>query len=95
MLHTTTNPTLGPVTTPPHLGGGREGVRHFITKTELAQAYFPYIDPRAARHKLMQLINDETMLYNNLVECGYKSDNRHFTPKQVEMITEWLGNPWK
>ena len=92
MHNSTTNPMLRSVTTPSPKG---EGGRFFLTKTDLAQAYFPYIDPRAARHKLMQLINEETILFNRLVECGYKSDNRHFTPKQVDIIIEWLGNPWK
>lgn len=66
----------------------------FISKTDLAQAYFPFIDPRSARNKLMQLINDDQSLVDSLNDCGYKFRNRQFSPKQVDIIVDKLGNPW-
>ena len=67
----------------------------FISKTDLAQAFFPYIEARPARHKLMQVINDDQTLLEQLVECGYSATSHFFSPKQVDMIVERFGNPWK
>ena len=67
----------------------------FITKGELAQAYFPYIEARPARHKLMQVINDDAVLMASLRDAGYNPANRLLSPHQVEVIVERLGNPWK
>lgn len=69
--------------------------RSFITKTELAQAYFPYINERAARHKLMSLINDSSLLISKLREVGYRETKHLLSPVQVDLIMETFGNPFK
>jgi len=67
----------------------------FVSKTDLAQAYFPYINPRSARHKLMRVINDDSTLMEKLVNAGYNSEMHLLSPMQVDIIVERLGNPWK
>lgn len=66
----------------------------FISKSDLAQAYFPYIDPRSARHKLMSLINEDANLSTSLHDAGYKHLNHEFSPAQVQLIFDRLGNPF-
>jgi len=66
-----------------------------LSKTDLAQAYSPYIEPKSALNKLMSLINSNPALLAQLQATGYKSRNKHFTPKQVEMIMDAFGNPFR
>lgn len=66
----------------------------FITKTDLAQAYFPHIDAPSARHKLMQYINDDPTLLAQLKESGYQPRSRSFSPLQTEMIFARIGKPF-
>ena len=67
----------------------------YISKTDLAVAYFPYIDVHSARHKLMGIINSDDRLLPLLIDTGYQNSNRQFSPRQVELILDRLGNPWK
>ena len=67
----------------------------FISKTDLAQAYFPYVDAETARHKLMQVINSDSILICNLLDAGYKKASKLLSPLCVELIINRLGNPWK
>jgi len=66
----------------------------FVSKTDLAQAYFPYVNEQSARHKLMQLICDDGTLLDRLVDAGYRKLQRQFSPLQVEIILNRLGNPF-
>ena len=65
----------------------------FVSKTDLAVAYFPHISRQAARHKLMQFIRDDSHLLAELEATGYSSNNRQFSPLQVDIIFRRLGNP--
>jgi len=67
----------------------------FVTKTDLGQAFFPFISPRSARQKLMQLIAEDSDLMESLVKNGYVDKSHTFSPKQVEVIISRLGNPFK
>ena len=62
-------------------------------KGELAQLYCPNITTAAARKKLMLWIN----LYPNLMEAlhqaGFSDATRSFTPAQVKLIVDALGEP--
>lgn len=66
----------------------------FTSKSDLAQAYFPHIHPRSARHKLMQLINDDKVLLASLLDNGYNPSSHSFTPAQVTTIINRLGSPY-
>lgn len=69
--------------------------RTFISKTDLAVAYFPYVNQHTARHKLMELIGADSQLMQKLQESGYTKLCRLLSPKQVDMVVEKFGNPWR
>jgi len=67
----------------------------YILKTDLAIAYFPFLDQHSARHKLIDIIRSDAALMADLISTGYKHTLHYLSPRQVEMITEKLGNPWR
>ncbi|MCQ2212273.1 MAG: DUF4248 domain-containing protein [Bacteroidaceae bacterium] len=67
----------------------------FITKTDLAQAYFPWTGRQSARHMLMAVIKDDAQLMADLIATGYHAMQRTLSPRQVELIVDRLGNPWR
>lgn len=64
-----------------------------LTKTELAQLYFPERLPASARRKLNYWIAHNKQLTECLVLTGYKPRNIELTPAQVDLIIEYLGEP--
>lgn len=62
-------------------------------RTELAQLYCPDITPDAAWRKLRQWIRTFPGLEERMAAIGYTKKNRSFTPAQVRMIVEALGEP--
>ena len=62
-------------------------------RTELAQAYCPQLSPGAAWQKLSTWINLYPGLSERLKAIGYSPRQRVFTPRQVAMIVEALGEP--
>jgi len=62
-------------------------------KGELAQLYCPNITTAAARKKLMQWINLYPNLMDALHQAGFSDTTRSFTPAQVRLIVEALGEP--
>ena len=68
--------------------------KSFVSKLDLAQAYFPHIDAVSARHKLIGLINDDTELINHLKSSGYNPRAHCFSPFQLDLIIARLGNPF-
>lgn len=62
-------------------------------KGELAQLYCPNITTAAARKKLMVWINYYPNLMDQLRSIGYTDVSRSFTPAQVRLIVEALGEP--
>ena len=63
-------------------------------RTELAQAYPPHITPEAAWKKLRMWIDTYPRLNSQLLAAGYNpSRQRIFTPAQVLMIVEAIGEP--
>ena len=62
-------------------------------RTELAQRYCPQLTPDAAWRKLKRWINLNTELTAQLRELGYTPSQRSFTPKMVEQIFHYLGEP--
>ena len=68
----------------------------FVSKTDLAVAYFPHLSPDSARHKLMSLISDKsTKIMERLRSIGYRDLQKDLSPAQVSIITDYLGNPFK
>ena len=57
-------------------------------RTELAQRYFPYIQPRSAWLKLKSLLSEDPTL-SHLT----KLRRRTFLPAEVNIIYQHLGQP--
>ena len=66
----------------------------YVSKTEMAQAYFPYIAPHSALNKLMSIIQSSDRLLTQLREADYNPQAKLLSPRQVEIIMERLGNPF-
>ena len=62
-------------------------------KGELAQLYCPNITTAAARKKLNLWIKLYPNLKDNLRQAGYSDATRSYTPAQVKLIVEALGEP--
>lgn len=63
------------------------------TKKELALMYFPDSNPRSAVNHLMAWIRRCTQLWEALQKMGYQKMSKSFTPRQVKVIIEELGEP--
>ena len=62
-------------------------------RTELARLYCPNIEPESAWKKFRKWIALYPGLEARLTEIGYSDRNRGFTPSQVRLIVEALGEP--
>ena len=62
-------------------------------RTELAQRYCPQLTPDAAWRKLKRWITLNGDLTQELQQLGYTPSQRSFTPKMVEQIFHYLGEP--
>ena len=63
------------------------------TKKELALRYFPYSSPRVAENHLMAWIKRCQPIKQQLMDTGYQNTSKGFTPRQVKIIVEHLGEP--
>ncbi len=62
-------------------------------RTELAQLYSPHTMPQSAYNKLQRWIKRYPHLLEQLVEAGHHPHQREYTPLQVRLIVEALGEP--
>ena len=62
-------------------------------KGELAQLYCPNVTIGAARKKLKVWMNYYPNLMDELRSIGYSDVSRSFTPAQVKLIVDALGEP--
>lgn len=62
-------------------------------KSELAEAYAPYLCPNAALNRLAHWIKLNAPLSEALAQTGYRRNQRLFTSRQVALIFEHLGEP--
>ena len=63
------------------------------TKKRLALMYFPESNPRVAVNHLMAWIHRCKPLWDALQATGYHPTCKNFTPRQVRLIAEYLGEP--
>lgn len=64
------------------------------TKKELALLYFPTAStPHAAVNHLIAWTKRCVGLYESLTEIGYQKNAKYFTPREVRLIVEYLGEP--
>ena len=63
-------------------------------KSELALQYFPEsASAHTAVNHLMSWIHRNPELTEGLLKLGYRKSAKFFTPKEVGMIVEYLGEP--
>jgi hypothetical protein len=60
---------------------------------ELAQLYFPNISKKSASAQLRRWIKMSKTVMPLLLNLGYKSGNRLFTPAPVKVIVDEFGEP--
>lgn len=60
---------------------------------ELALLYAPNLTPASAAKRLGMWITENKQLQNDLVAAGWKKGKRLLTPRQVQLIVEYLGEP--
>lgn len=63
------------------------------SKRAIAHLYFPDAKPESAEKHLMVWIKQCKGLMELLQADGYNSRSRGFTPRQKELIFEYLGDP--
>ena len=63
------------------------------SKKKLALCYFPNSLPRTANNHLIKWINQNNELLRLLDAAGYRKKSKSFSPRQVELITDFLGSP--
>jgi hypothetical protein len=62
-------------------------------KAELAMLYNPQMCTREALRTLTRWMVRNEQLYRELLIIGYKKTCKIFTPKEVAVITHYLGEP--
>lgn len=62
-------------------------------RTELAQLYCPTVTAETAWRKLRHMIRLSPGLTDRLRSTGYTPRVRSFTPRQVSLIIEAIGEP--
>ena len=64
------------------------------TKKELALCYFPTAaNPHSAVNRLMGWIKRCAPLCHELEQLGYRKSPKWFSPREVRLIVEYLGDP--
>ena len=66
---------------------------HSLTKSELAQLYFPGAPRSSALRLLHKYITTAHGLLPALEQVGYQRTSRRLTRRQVQLIFEYLGEP--
>ena len=64
-----------------------------LTKSELAQLYFPGAPRSSALRLLHKYITSAHGLLPALEQVGYQRTSRRLTRRQVQLIFEYLGEP--
>lgn len=62
-------------------------------KAELAQLYLPNIQPSSARKAFNEWIAANPWLMQQLIDKGVTVQSKRYTPAQVRLIVEVLGEP--
>ena len=78
---------------PPLREGVGGGLIHSLTKSELAQLYFPGAPRSSALRLLHKYITTAHGLLPALEQVGYQRTSRRLTRRQVMIIFEYLGEP--
>lgn len=65
------------------------------TKFQLALQYYPELidNPELASRRFRRDIHTDQPLMNALAKTGYRRMQQKLTPRQVEIIREYIGDP--
>lgn len=61
--------------------------------SEVASFYFKYIQQKSASTQLTRWIQRDVELYEELILAGYRKGQRLFTPLQLSILLDHLGDP--
>ena len=64
----------------------------YIFKADLAARYFPFVSRRSAMRLLRAEIQRRKDLYDELLAAGYTVTSQRFSPKEVAIIANFLGD---
>ena len=64
-----------------------------LKKSTFAQLYFPELASHQACNRLRRWIIRCKQLHEELLLCDYSPYQRDFTPQQVQLIIQYLGEP--
>lgn len=64
------------------------------SKAKLAMMYSPHLSRKSALRLLNAYIHRANGLLEALEATGYSHHARHFTPKQLALVLEYLGEPF-
>jgi len=67
--------------------------KNYIRKQDLAHEYFPDATPHVAVNHLMRWVVRCAPLMEELLGDGYSNKKRYFSPRQRDMIYDYLGEP--
>lgn len=81
------------MTTPTTLPASASFKLRPYSKSELASMYLPNVTPNAARRTFMAWINLAPGLSERLKASGLTTHSHYFTPHQVSLIVDALGEP--
>ncbi len=68
-------------------------MKHSLTKSSIALLYFPHLASHQATNRLRRWMLKNPSLLNELYNSGYRSRQRHFTPRQFDILKIHLGEP--
>jgi hypothetical protein len=71
----------------------KEFVIRSYSYCELAMLYFPNSTKKSASAQLGRWIRQNQRLLDNLVELGFRKGKRILTPKQIDVLINFLGAP--
>lgn len=63
-------------------------------KVVLARLYNPHLSDEGAMRKMRRWINRQPQLKEQMAALQVSPTDRHYTPKQVRLIVEYLGEPF-
>lgn len=63
-------------------------------KVELARLYNPHLSDECALRKMRRWINHQPQLKTQMAALQTSPTDRQYTPKQVRLIVEYLGEPF-
>ena len=65
----------------------------YLFKYDLAVAYFPTVSPHTALKLFRRELRHNSALWQALLSANYRTTQKRFTPRQVSLIYQYLGEP--